>query len=78
MPLNGYGPSNGSGAENPWGFSYSSEAVHGGWPGGGGGGPGTSSGGGRGGNGAIRIIWDSEKSAAGPRRYPGTNTQDLS
>ena len=74
----GYGPSDGSGAENPWGFDYSYNAVYGGWPGGGGGGPGTSHGGGRGGHGAIRIIWDGERGGGGPRRYPGTNTEDIS
>ena len=75
--LLGYGPSDGSGAENPWGFNYSANAVYGGWPGGGGGGPGTSHGGGRGGPGAIRIIWDGERGGSGARRYPGTNTEDI-
>lgn len=74
----GYGPGNGSGGENPWGFPYSSEAIHGGWPGGGGGGAGTSSGGGRGGEGAIRLMWDGERSGGGARRYPDQNCGDIS
>ena len=73
----GYGPSHGAGGENPFGFSYSSEDIHGGWPGGGGGGPGTSAGGGRGGEGAIRIMWEGERSSGGPRRYPDQNCGDV-
>ncbi len=73
----GYGPSNGSGGENPWGFDYSSENIIGGWPGGGGGGAGTSSGGGRGGEGAIRIMWEGERSGNGARRYPDQNCGDV-
>lgn len=66
----------GCSGENPWGFSYNSNDIRGGFPGGGGGGPGTSVGGGNGGAGAVRLMWAGEKTNTN-RSYPDTNCEDV-